>query len=323
MPKAMALQPDPRRFATQRAFETWLQRNHASSDGVWLLMAKAGADKPTVTYAEAVEVALCYGWIDGQKKTIDAQHWLQRFTPRRVRSVWSKANRAKAEALIESGRMQPSGLAEIDRARSDGRWDAAYDGARTAVVPSDLLTALDAEPRARAFFAGLDRANHALDLRFSNSGRRHWSSEARRQCTAHRWIRIGAHALTAFGIVGGSPTAREPRRAVDVTHSAGSAREQAQVASSADGDPVCGRVGHSRLMSQDDAATLAALERTRSLFQLRVAAHDGRIVDMAGDSELAAFDSLRVEQSLLPAHGRGCVRTALRTLWESATFVRS
>ena len=159
MPKAMASRPDARRFATQRVFESWLRKNHASCDGVWLLIAKPGADEPTVTYPEAVEVALCYGWIDGQKKSIDAHHWLQRFTPRRVRSVWSKANRAKAEALIQSGRMQPSGMAEIDRARSDGRWDAAYEGARTAVVPADLQAALDAAPDAAAFFAGLDRAN--------------------------------------------------------------------------------------------------------------------------------------------------------------------
>jgi uncharacterized protein YdeI (YjbR/CyaY-like superfamily) len=155
----MTSQPDPRRFASLRAFETWLRKNHASSDGAWLLIAKPGADKPTITYPEAVEVALCYGWIDGQKKSIDAHHWLQRFTPRRVRSVWSKANRAKAEALIQSDRMRPSGMAEVDRARSDGRWDAAYEGARTAVVPSDLQAALDAEPEAGAFFAGLDRTN--------------------------------------------------------------------------------------------------------------------------------------------------------------------
>ena len=159
MPKAMTSQPDPRRFATRRAFETWLLRNHVSSDGLWLLLAKAGANKSTVTYPEAVEVALCYGWIDGPKKSLDTDHWLQRFTPRRVRSMWSKTNRAKAEALIESGRMQPSGMAEIDRARSDGRWDRAYEGARTAVVPPDLQSALDARPEAGAFFAGLDRAN--------------------------------------------------------------------------------------------------------------------------------------------------------------------
>jgi uncharacterized protein YdeI (YjbR/CyaY-like superfamily) len=150
---------DPLRFATQRAFEACLRKNHASSDGVWLLIAKPGADKVTVAYPEAVEVALCYGWIDGQKKALDAQHWLQRFSPRRARSLWSKANRAKAETLIQSGRMQPSGMSEIDRARSDGRWDTAYDGARTAVVPPDLQTALDARPEARAFFSRLDSAN--------------------------------------------------------------------------------------------------------------------------------------------------------------------
>lgn len=159
MVKEMASQPEPLRFATSRAFEAWLRKNHASSDGVWLLIAKAGAEEPTVAYAHAVEIALCYGWIDGQKKAVDEQHWLQRFTPRRARSLWSKANREKAEGLIRSGRMQPSGMAEIVRAQADGRWDAAYDGPRTAVVPPDLQAALDARPDARSFFAQLDGAN--------------------------------------------------------------------------------------------------------------------------------------------------------------------
>lgn len=159
MPNGIASKPEPLRFATPRAFEAWLRKNHASSDGAWLLMAKAGAEEPTVTYPHAVEIALCYGWIDGQKKALDERHWLQRFTPRRARSLWSKANREKAEALIQSGRMQPSGLAEVVRAKSDGRWDTAYDGARTAVVPPDLQAALDARPEARTFFARLDGAN--------------------------------------------------------------------------------------------------------------------------------------------------------------------
>lgn len=159
MADAMAPKPEPLRFATARAFEAWLRKNHASSDGVWLLIAKAGAGEPTVTYPQAVEIALCYGWIDGQKKGLDDQHWLQRFTPRRARSLWSKANREKAEALIKSGRMQPGGMAEIERAQSDGRWSAAYDGARTAAVPPDLQAALDAQPQARRFFAQLDGAN--------------------------------------------------------------------------------------------------------------------------------------------------------------------
>jgi len=159
MPVRPVSPSEPLRFASQRAFESWLRKHHASSDGVWLLIAKAGADEATLTYAQAVEVALCYGWIDGQKKALDAQHWLQRFTPRRERSLWSKINRAKAEALIESGRMQPSGLAQVERAKIDGRWDAAYDGVQSATVPDDLQAALDAQPKARKFFAKLDSAN--------------------------------------------------------------------------------------------------------------------------------------------------------------------
>jgi uncharacterized protein YdeI (YjbR/CyaY-like superfamily) len=159
MPDRIASRPAPLRFATSRGFEAWLRKNHASSEGVWLLIAKAGAEERSVTYPQAVEIALCYGWIDGQKKALDQQHWLQRFTPRRARSLWSKANREKAQALIESGRMQPSGMAEIDRAKGDGRWHGAYDGARTAVVPPDLEAALDGRPEARTFFAHLDGAN--------------------------------------------------------------------------------------------------------------------------------------------------------------------
>jgi uncharacterized protein YdeI (YjbR/CyaY-like superfamily) len=159
MDDGMGSKPEPLRFPTPRAFEAWLRKNHASSDGAWLVIAKAGAEDPTVTYPQAVEIALCHGWIDGQKKGLDEHHWLQRFTPRRARSLWSKANREKAEALVASGRMRPAGAAEIDRAKGDGRWDAAYDGARTAVVPPDLQAALDARPEARRFFAQLDGAN--------------------------------------------------------------------------------------------------------------------------------------------------------------------
>ncbi|MDB5900121.1 MAG: hypothetical protein JWP41_3723 [Ramlibacter sp.] len=147
------------RCHSARAFETWLRKNHSASEGVWLEISKPGAPEATVGYAEAVEIALCYGWIDGQKKAVDAMYWLQRFTPRRPRSMWSKVNRARAEALIAAGRMQASGQAEIDRAKADGRWDAAYDSARTAAVPADLQAALDAHPKARAFFATLNAAN--------------------------------------------------------------------------------------------------------------------------------------------------------------------
>ena len=122
-------------------------------------IAKRGAREPSVTYPEAVEIALCWGWIDGQKKGLDDQHFLQRFTPRRARSIWSKINVDKATALIEAGRMQAPGYAQIEAARADGRWALAYDGARTAAVPEDLLVALEAEPRAKAFFATIDAAN--------------------------------------------------------------------------------------------------------------------------------------------------------------------
>ena len=159
MPKQGAPQPDPIRFSTEREFEAWLRKSHASCEGIWLLIAKAGAEKPTLTYAQAVEVALCHGWIDGQKKALDAQHWLQRFTPRRAGSLWSKANRARAEALMASGRMQPAGKAQIEQARADGRWENAYDGPGTATVPPDLQAALDAQPEAHAFFSRLDGAN--------------------------------------------------------------------------------------------------------------------------------------------------------------------
>lgn len=159
MPPARLPVPATLRFDSAGSFEQWLRQHHSSSDGVWLEIAKPGAAEATVSYAEAVEIALCHGWIDGQKKALDASCWLQRFTPRRPRSLWSKVNRAKAEALIAAGRMQAGGHAEIERAKADGRWDAAYDSARTAAVPTELQAALDAQPKAKAFFSTLDAAN--------------------------------------------------------------------------------------------------------------------------------------------------------------------
>jgi uncharacterized protein YdeI (YjbR/CyaY-like superfamily) len=146
-------------FADQAAFADWLAREHASSPGLWLKIAKKGAPAPSCGYAEAVEVALRFGWIDGQKRGLDEHHWLQRFTPRRPRSPWSQINREKAEALIAAGAMAPAGLAEVERARADGRWERAYAGQRTAQVAPDLRAALDAEPAAAAFFDQLDAAN--------------------------------------------------------------------------------------------------------------------------------------------------------------------
>lgn len=146
-------------FKSAKAFEAWLKKHHAASEGLWLQIAKRDAHEPSVTYPEAVEIALCWGWIDGQKQGLDDQHFLQRFTPRRARSVWSKINVDKAAALIEAGRMQAPGLAQIEAAKADGRWARAYDGARTSAVPEDLLAALEAEPKAKAFFATINAAN--------------------------------------------------------------------------------------------------------------------------------------------------------------------
>jgi len=146
-------------FASADEFEVWLEDHHAEPGGIWLQIAKKGAPEPSVTYAEAVELALCFGWIDGQRRALDATHFLQRFTPRRPRGRWSKINREKAEALIADERVRPAGMAEIEAARADGRWEAAYEGQRTAKVPDDLQRELDANPAAAAFFAELDSAN--------------------------------------------------------------------------------------------------------------------------------------------------------------------
>jgi uncharacterized protein YdeI (YjbR/CyaY-like superfamily) len=146
-------------FAGPRELEAWLEENHASCEGVWLKIAKKGAAEPSVTYAEALQLALCFGWIDSQKRGFDDQHFLQRFTPRRPRGRWSRINREKAEVLIEAGEMRPAGLAEVEAAKADGRWEAAYEGQRNAKVPPDLQRELDANPSAAEFFASLDSAN--------------------------------------------------------------------------------------------------------------------------------------------------------------------
>lgn len=146
-------------FPQQADWQVWLAAHHATSSGLWLRLAKKKAALVSVTYAEAVEVALCYGWIDGQTKTYDSESWIQKFTPRGKKSIWSKINRAKAEALIASGQMQPAGLAAVASAKQDGRWDAAYDSPRNAEVPADLLDALNANPKAQAFFATLNSQN--------------------------------------------------------------------------------------------------------------------------------------------------------------------
>lgn len=146
-------------FVSQPEWEGWLAAASAGSTGVWLKIAKKGCAAATVSYAEALEAALCFGWIDAQKRPLSGDYWLQRFTPRKPRSKWSKINRGKAENLIAAGRMRPAGLREVQAAQADGRWDAAYDGQGTAAVPDDLQRALDGDEVAAAFFATLDRGN--------------------------------------------------------------------------------------------------------------------------------------------------------------------
>lgn len=137
----------------------WLAERHGEVPGVWLKFAKRGSGVTGLTYAEAVELALCYGWADGQTRRLDDSFWLQRFTPRRRASKWSQVNRDRATDLIERGLMRPAGLREVERARADGRWEAAYAGPRTATVPDDLQAALDRDEAARAFFATLSSRN--------------------------------------------------------------------------------------------------------------------------------------------------------------------
>ena len=146
-------------FPSRAAFEKWLDAQHASSAGIWLKIAKKDTGIPTVDYSEALDIALCFGWIDGQKDKFDEEYWLQRFTPRKPASKWSKVNCGRVAELIKAGAMRPAGLAEVAQAKADGRWDVAYESQKTAGVPPDLQAALDADPRAKEFFATLDSKN--------------------------------------------------------------------------------------------------------------------------------------------------------------------
>ena len=143
------------RFADAAAFEAWLEANHAEVDGIWIEYAKKGSGHASIVYAEALDIALCFGWIDGQSKSVDEHWYRQRWTPRRARSPWSKRNVGKAEALIAEGRMRPAGHAEVERAKADGRWERAYHGPAKMTVPDDLQAALDADPQAAAFWETL------------------------------------------------------------------------------------------------------------------------------------------------------------------------
>lgn len=151
-------------FPTKAAWTKWLDRNHSTGPGVWLRIAKKNADVKSVRFADALDVALCYGWIDGQARSFDEETYLQKFTPRGRRSTWSKRNRDNVERLIASGEMRPAGLAAVEAAKADGRWDRAYDSPANATVPDDLRHALDRNAAARARFETLTRSQRFSTL---------------------------------------------------------------------------------------------------------------------------------------------------------------
>jgi uncharacterized protein YdeI (YjbR/CyaY-like superfamily) len=159
-------------FKRREDWEAWLAKHFNSPTGIWLRLARKSASLRTLSYQEALEIALCYGWIDGQKHKFDEESWLQKFTPRGPKSIWSKINRARALELIENGRMRPAGLAAIQNARENGRWNAAYDSHSTAVPPDDFQTALNKNPKAGAFFKTLNSQNrYAFLFRIQTAGK--------------------------------------------------------------------------------------------------------------------------------------------------------
>jgi uncharacterized protein YdeI (YjbR/CyaY-like superfamily) len=177
-------------FADAAAWESWLAQQHASSPGVWLKIAKKGSGAAGVSYPEALEAALCYGWINGQKGALDDDYWLQRFTPRKPGSRWSRINTEKAAELIAAGRMRPAGMREVELAREDGRWDAAYAGQRSMAVPGDLERALAGNETARAFFATLSSVNrYAILYRIADAKR----AETRARRIAKYVAMLAAH----------------------------------------------------------------------------------------------------------------------------------
>jgi uncharacterized protein YdeI (YjbR/CyaY-like superfamily) len=159
-------------FASPAEWERWLEEHHGASGGVWIKMAKKDSGIDSVRYPEVLDCALCFGWIDGRREALDERYFLQRFTPRAPRSTWSRINREKVEGLIEQGRMRPAGLAEVERAKADGRWEAAYESQKHIAVPADLQRELDARPEASAFFAGLSSQNrYAILYRLQDAKR--------------------------------------------------------------------------------------------------------------------------------------------------------
>lgn len=170
--RAVPDQKTVEQFADQSIFFAWLEKNHDDHPGIWMKISKKGAAAPTLTYAEAVDAALAYGWVDSQKGSLDDEYYLQAFTHRRAGSMWSKRNVERATVLIDEGTMKPSGLAEVEKAKADGRWDRAYAGSRGAEAPADFLAALDKNRAAKKFYATLNAANrYALYFRIQTAKR--------------------------------------------------------------------------------------------------------------------------------------------------------
>ena len=159
--KNKAVKPDlpTLRFASDEAFTSWLAKHHKVSSGIWIQLFKIKSGVPTITYAAALDVALCYGWIDGQKKPYDAESWLQKFTPRRRKSIWSKRNREHVERLDKLGMMKAAGIEEVEAAKADGRWEQAYESSSNMIVPADFLKELAKNKKAEAFFRTLNKTN--------------------------------------------------------------------------------------------------------------------------------------------------------------------
>ncbi len=146
-------------FASDKEWESWLIKNHANSNGLWLKIFKKDSGNKTVTYTEAIDVALCYGWIDGQKMSNDEQSWLQKFTPRKAKSIWSKVNTEHVERLTRDGKMKPAGIKVVEEAKADGRWEKAYSSASKMTIPEDFLKELSKNKKAEAFFKTLNKTN--------------------------------------------------------------------------------------------------------------------------------------------------------------------
>jgi uncharacterized protein YdeI (YjbR/CyaY-like superfamily) len=156
-----AVKPDlpVQSFSSTEEFASWLAKHHIVSSGIWIRLFKIKSGVPTITYGEALDIALCYGWIDGQKKAYDTESWLQKFTPRRRKSLWSKRNREHVERLVRSGRMEAAGIKEVEAAKADGRWDQAYESSSDLIVPTDFLNELAKNKKAEAFFKTLNKTN--------------------------------------------------------------------------------------------------------------------------------------------------------------------